>query len=85
MKRDLPTEDVAKGLWDCQREMEAFNTRMSERRTDLIRRCTHKNKSGLSMLRHFSAGDLYDHEYWRCDACHGGQRHAPEKSSREET
>lgn len=77
MKRDLPTEDVANGLWDSRREMEAFNRRISERRSDLVSRCTHKNRAGLSILRHRSAGDLYDHEYWSCDACGRGQSYAP--------
>ena len=77
MKRDLPTEDVAQGLWDSEREMEAFNERMGDLRADLVKRCTHKNKAGLSRLRYRSAGELYDHEYWSCDACGRGQSYAP--------
>ena len=77
MKRDLPTEDVQKGLWDSQREMEAFNARMGDLRADLVKRCTHKSRAGLSMLRYRSAGERYDHEYWSCDACGRGQSYAP--------
>src|SRR5271169_4215334 len=76
-KRDLPSEDVKEGLWDSQREIESFNARMEELRSDLVRRCSHKNKAGMSMLRHRSAGELYDHEYWSCDACKRGQSYAP--------
>lgn len=81
MKRDLPTEYVEQGLWDSQKEIEAFTARVNKQRNDLIQRCTHKNKNGLSRLRYFRAGDLFDHEYWRCEACHGGQREKPGSSS----
>jgi hypothetical protein len=72
-KRDLATEDVHKGLWDAEREIENLRSLKSR----LVRRCTHKNKSGQSVLLYQEAGQRYDREYWSCATCGGGQSYAP--------
>lgn len=72
-KRDLPIEYVTGGLRETERQIQA----QKERKLELIARCTHRDREGRPVLRLQAAGERYDHDYWSCDACGGGQRELP--------
>jgi len=72
-ERNLVTEDVRKGLWDAEQGI----AKLENLKARLVGRCTHRTRGGESVLRYRGAGDLYDHEYWYCDVCGGGQREKP--------
>jgi hypothetical protein len=72
-KRDLATEDVHRALWEAEQGIDKLRSLKAR----IVRRCTHKNKSGQPVLFYQAAGQRYDHEYWGCATCGGGQCYAP--------
>jgi hypothetical protein len=75
-KRDpalLTIEDVLEGLHETEQQIQVLEAH----KLALMEKCSHKDKEGRSRLRYQRAGERYDHEYWSCDACGGGESEEP--------